>query len=592
MKQNTREEMGEDLTGNDFDTLIDIVLGILIIVGILLGIEEAYGYFLIPIIAISIMTYLNKRNKEKQRLKFLKTIKDKWGHRHIEEREFSQIEKLYKYNEKKDNTYFTIDDITWRDLNMKEIFKEIDHTKSLPGMQYLYNILRRPIYNQDILEARNDMINLYVERDEIARDIQYPLAVLGKEEGEGIFDYFEKGIDIDLKLLPLYTILSYLPFAVIAIFFFNGAVGLVSLISLLAINNIIYQKNKKKVYKEMETFKYLGRLIRCAEGLIKVKTTDNMNIKKEEVKETLRAIKTLKKNISKINFNEESSSEIQIVIHYYNMMMLKEPKVFYKAVGQINKYREEMFNLYKLIGEIDFHIAIASYKSGLDYYTSPSLEKGDRIFIDAENLYHPLLEDPVSYTFTLNNVGALVTGSNASGKSTFLRAVGINSLFSQTLYFTLSNKYTSSYFKLLTSIGTTDSIVKGDSYFMTEAKSLKRIINSIEQKYPVLCILDEIFRGTNTTERISMALEVLNYMINRNSCVIAATHDLELTNLVNDKFQNYHFKETIEDRDIKFDYQLRTGPSTTRNAIAILKYLDYPKEIYENAEINASRGDL
>lgn len=87
-----------------------------------------------------------------------------------------------------------------------------------------------------------------------------------------------------------------------------------------------------------------------------------------------------------------------------------------------------------------------------------------------------------------------------------------------------------------------------------------------------------------------MALEVLNYIINRNACAIAATHDLELTNLVNDKFKNYHFKETIEDRDIKFDYQLREGPSTTRNAIAILKYLDYPGEICKNAEANVRKN--
>ena len=579
------------MTNNNFNTLMDIILGIGILMGIFLGIEKGYAYFSITIISLLLSIYLKKRAKEQERQKVLKIINDKWANKHIEKRDFSEVEKFYKYNEKQDNTYFTIDDTTWRDLNMEEVFHEIDHTMSLPGMQYLYNLIRRPVYSEKILKERNKAINLYIEKDDIGRDIQYPLVKLGKDEGGDIFDYFEKGIDIDSKLLPLYTILSYLPFAVIVLFFFNRPIGFVSLISLLAINNIIYQKNKEKVYKEMEIFKYLAKLIQCAEEITKVKR-DKTNIKEQEIKDILKNTKTLRKNISKINFSEESSSEMQIVLHYYNMLMLKEPKVFYKAVGQINKHREEVFTLYKLIGEIDFYIAIASYKSGLDYYTSPKLVKDKNIYINTEELYHPLLEDPVTYTFTFNNVGALVTGSNASGKSTFLRAIGINAIFSQTLYFVLAREYTSSYFKLLTSIGTMDSIVKGDSYFMTEAKSLKRIINSLEEKYPVLCILDEIFRGTNTTERISMALEVLNYMIHRNSTVIAATHDLELTNLVNDKYDNYHFRETIEDMDIKFDYQLRTGPSTTRNAIAILKYLDYPKEIYENAEINASRVDL
>lgn len=206
-----------------------------------------------------------------------------------------------------------------------------------------------------------------------------------------------------------------------------------------------------------------------------------------------------------------------------------------------------------------------------------------------EELYHPLLEKPVPpYTFEFDNKGALITGSNASGKSTFLRTIGINSIFAQTLYMVLAKDYSSSYFRLFTSIGTTDSIVDGDSYFMAEAKALKRIIDSLYSKEPILCILDEIFRGgTNTAERISAATVSLNYMSDRNACTIAATHDLELTTLVNDKYDNYHFIETIRDKDMIFDYILRNGPCNSRNAIAILEYLDYPKEIYENAIIQA-----
>lgn len=576
--------MGDD----NFKVLVDIVLGITIIMGILLGLEIRYEYFAISIASIGILYYLNKRKKEKERLVFLKTIREKWGSEHIEKRDFSNIEKLYRYQVKKKAVEFTIDDITWRDLNMGEVFKKIDHTNSLPGMQFLYNILRKPLYNKDILENRNKTVSYYLSREKLAQDIQFPLAILGKEDGSDIFDYFENGVGIDTNKSRLYTILSYIPYGVVVLFFIKPSIAFILLLILIAINNTVYQKNKKKVYKEMEIFKYLGSLISCAEKIIKIRS-DDLQIRKSKIEAILKDIKSLKRNISKINFNETFLSEAEIIVHYYNMLMLKEPKVFYKAVGQMNKFRGEIFNLYKLIGEIDAYIAIASYKSSLKYYSTPTLENKEKTYIDTKELYHPLLLDPVSYSFILNDKGALVTGSNASGKSTFLRAIGINSIFAQTMYFTLSNSYTSSYFKLLTSIGTTDSIIKGDSYFMSEAKSLKRIINAIDGKYPVLCILDEIFRGTNTTERINMALEVLNYMINRNSCVIAATHDLELTNLVNDKFCNYHFRETIEDKDIKFDYQLRIGPSTTRNAIAILRYLDYPKEIYENAEISTRK---
>lgn len=571
---------------NDRKSLIDLVLSIGIIMGILLGFEISYGYFGLSIFSFLALYLVNRWNKKKEKEMYVANIRAKWGEEHLESRSSLDMKKLFHYNKEERDLSFFLDDISWRDFNMDQVFKKMDHSKSLPGMQYLYDIMRRPVFNEDILKDRDRKINLYMENKDIAQEIQYPLAVLGKEEGAHIFDYFSKGIEVGRNLLPIYTMLSYIPFIILLGFFINRTVSFILLVILLVVNNLVYQRNKRQVFKEMESFQYLGRLILAAEKISKI-NTEGLDTKVEDIKYLLKKTRALRKNIFKLSVNEESTSEFQILIHYYNMVMLKEPKIFYKAVDQMNEFREDMFQLYRAIGEIDFYIAIASYKSSLDHFTRPVLEKGDRAYLQAEDLYHPLLEEPVPYSFSLDGQGALVTGSNASGKSTFLRAIGINVILAQSLYFTLAKTYTSSYFKLLSSIGTTDSIVKGDSYFMSEAKSLKRIIDSLEENYPVLCILDEIFRGTNTTERINMALEVLNYMMDRNSLVIAATHDLELTNLVDDKYGNYHFKETIEDRDIKFDYQLRKGPSKTRNAIAILKYLDYPREIYENAEIKA-----
>ncbi len=345
----------------------------------------------------------------------------------------------------------------------------------------------------------------------------------------------------------------------------------------------IYQLNKKKVLAEMETFTYLSGLVKSADHILKLDIGD-LDLDQDILKKILKNIGRVSKNIKKINYNESFMSEGEILLHYYNMIMLKEPTVFYKTVKLMNQYKDDFFHLYMLVGKIDAYIAIASYKAGLDYYVEPSFqEDGSSFYLNVDKLYHPLLENPVSYSIELDNMGALVTGSNASGKSTFLRTIGINSILAQTFYFTLAREYRSSYFKLLSSIGTSDNIVKGDSYFMAEAKSLKRIIDSLDPDQPVLCILDEIFRGTNTAERISAALEALNYLINRNCCVVAATHDLELTSLVNQNYNNYHFQESIEKNDIKFDYLLREGPCTTRNAIAILKYLGYPAEIYDKA---------
>lgn len=571
-------------TNEVIQSIVDFVIIMGIFGGLALAIEKRNPLFLIPSICFVAILILLHRSKKKRAERFLREkIKNLWGKEHKEKRDFLHIEKLYKFSLERKIPEFYIDDITWKDLNMDTVFEKIDHTSSLPGMQYLYNILRNPIFNGEVLEERNEIISSLQNQKEISQEIQYPLSLLGKKEGKDIFKYFKNGINIDSRPAIIYKLLSYMPYVAIAMFFINPSKALFTTIMTIMLNTTAYQLNKKKIYEDMDTFLYLGGLIKSADNITKI-DTNGIDLNQEGLKELVKKIGTVRKNIAKINYNESFGSDAEILIHYYNMVFLKEPNVFFKTVKLANKYREEFFQVYNLIGKIDAYISIASYKDGLDYYREVKLiEENTDFYLSAEELYHPLLDQPVTYSFELNNMGALVTGSNASGKSTFLRTIGINSLFAQTFYFTLAKEYKSSYFKLLTSIGTTDNIVEGDSYYMAEAKSLKRILDSLDPNQPVLCILDEIFRGTNTAERISAAKEALNYMINRNACVIAATHDLELTTLVNTRYNNYHFREIIEENDIKFDYILRDGPCTTRNAIAILKHLGYPREIHEKA---------
>ncbi|NLY85329.1 MAG: DNA mismatch repair protein MutS [Tissierellia bacterium] len=562
-----------------------IILGFL--GGIALGIEIGYGYFSISILSLGLL-FIFHRYKNKSIHKIYKSkIKEQWGKEHKEKRDFKNIEKLFRFQLEREGNSFHIDDITWQDLNMDSVFSKIDHTKSLPGMQYLYYILRSPSFDKDILEKRNRVISLLLNHKDISQKLQFPLYLLGKDEGKDIFNYFRNGIKVDTTYSYIYKFFSYLPLLLIVMLIINRPKAILMLIIFIGFNTWLYNLNKKKIYEEMETFIYLGKLLRCAQRIVD-EDMEGIDIDQDRLRDLLKRVEKVRKNIRKLSFSESAGSEKEIFVHYYNMLLLREPKIFYKTVDLLNRYREDFYEIYLLIGKIDAFISVASYRDGLKYYTEPNLvEEKTKFHIKAEEVYHPLIDEPVPYSFELNNTGALVTGSNASGKSTFLRTIGINSIFSQTLYLALAKSFSSSYFKLLTSIGTTDNIVEGDSYFMAEAKSLKRILDILDPNQPVLCILDEIFRGTNTAERISAAKEALNYMIERNCCVVAATHDLELTNLVNERYRNYHFREIIEEKDIKFDYILRDGPCTTRNAIAILKYLGYPEELYGKAMASA-----
>lgn len=573
----------------NLDYIIEIVAFILIVGGIALGVQLNYWFFSVSVLTLIFVLLYQKKKREKIIKLQKEVVKNQWGKGPKVKASFEYRDFLHKFLLKDEKTDFIIDDITWQDLNMDAVFNKMDHTMSLPGMQYLYYILRRPYFKEDVLKKRKNKINLLQENKDISQKIQFPLFLLGKDEGEGIFEYFEEGVKVDTSPLNLYKLLSYLPILPLTLLFYDIKIGIGSFIFITMLNAMIYNSNKYKIAEEIDTFKLLGNLIICGERISKI-NMDNLELDKEELESLLKKVNKIKNNISKINFSEKSRSEVQILLDYFNMIALREPRIFYQTAKELNEHREDLLKMYTLIGEIDAYISVASYISGLNYYTEPSLKmENDKFHLKGEGLYHTLLEEPVPYTFELNNIGALITGSNASGKSTFLRTIGINAIFAQTLYIALAKDYSSSYFRLFTSIGTTDSIIEGDSYFMAEAKALKRIIDSLNSNKPMLCILDEVFRGTNTAERISAATVSLNYMSNKNTCVIAATHDLELTTLVNDKYDNYHFKETIKDKDMIFDYILREGPCNSRNAIAILEYLDYPKEIYEKAMVLAEK---
>ena len=166
-----------------------------------------------------------------------------------------------------------------------------------------------------------------------------------------------------------------------------------------------------------------------------------------------------------------------------------------------------------------------------------------------------------------------------SGKSTFLRTLALNAVLAQTIYACHADSYTGSYFKIMTSISRSDDIMSGKSYYLTEAEAILDMIKSIDKDTPSLIIIDEIFRGTNTKERIAASSKILNYLIERNVVPLVATHDLELEGLINEKYDKYYFSEKVGSMGLEFDYALKSGVSKSGNAIKVLEFLGYPDEI-------------
>jgi DNA mismatch repair ATPase MutS len=478
-----------------------------------------------------------------------------------------------------------IDDITWNDLSLDDVFKKINNTQCTAGQEVLYDILRKPLYNKELLLKRDKLIDYFRSHKKERQAIQLILGKLGKSDELYITNCLFNESDNSKSKLLKYRLLSCLPIISLLLLLINP-IFLVLTAGLLVLNVFISQRNKVENY-DASGFSYMISIINVAN---KIKNMDIKEIEEnvDSVEKNLNNVKHIKRK-SVGSETKSMMSDMDVFSEYTNLIFLRELITYEKVKNTIIKNKEDLKSIYEYVGIIDALIGIASFRESLNFYTKPVLTKSKsrkENHIEFEEIYHPLIKNPVLNSGSFSK-GVLLTGSNASGKSTFIKTIAINAILAQTIYTCFAKDYKSSYFSIYTSMALKDDIHSSESYYIVEIKSLKRILDSINEEIPCLCFVDEILRGTNTVERIASSSEVLNCIGNDNAICFAATHDVELTYILEDVFENYHFEETITDDDIKFDYKLHTGRAQTRNAIKLLGFMGYDKDLVEKADIRA-----
>ncbi len=194
-----------------------------------------------------------------------------------------------------------------------------------------------------------------------------------------------------------------------------------------------------------------------------------------------------------------------------------------------------------------------------------------------------MLENGVPNSIELHGKSALLTGSNMSGKTTFIRTLGINAILGQTINTCFAREFTMPQLRVHSAIRIADDLMSDKSYYFEEVRVIKEMLDESRSGAQNLFLLDELFKGTNTVERIAAGRSVLSYLNSSDNFVLVATHDLELTEYLSETFQLYHFTEVIDEKAILFDYKIKEGNLETTNAIRILELNDYPNEIIANA---------
>lgn len=263
-------------------------------------------------------------------------------------------------------------------------------------------------------------------------------------------------------------------------------------------------------------------------------------------------------------------------------VFLREVIPVSKAFFLLQGRQEQIEEVFRYFGLVDALCSVSELRDGLPYYTLPeACDEGETLH--AEGLYHPLIEHCIPNDITLCGSSVLVTGSNMSGKTTFIRAIGLNLLSAQVFHtcFARSFRFPMDT-ALFSAIHLEDSLMEGKSFFLQEVQIVREMLE-VGKGRRQLFLLDELFKGTNTVERIAIAKAVLSALAHKNSIVFASTHDVELASLLENEYESFHFCECVADNTLSFDYKLKPGPATERNAIRIIEMCGYPKEVVGEA---------
>lgn len=483
---------------------------------------------------------------------------------------------------------FLVDDITWNDLEMDRLFQAMDFTCSAAGEEALYRWLRMPEFDENVLKKREAHFDFFKAHEKERLDYLMFMRDVGRTGKYSIYDYLDyldampKKNCLVTKIIDICMILSLVLGFVCSDYFFCVA------ISLMLYHGFTYMKQKREVEPYLTTFAYFVRILQCVDKL------DSMSKEfKQEFEQELAVLKEEKKQFSSFRrfaflaLNDSGSATggaelIQMIQVYFNMIFHMDLLKLYSMFDVVKEKKRVMISLLRGLGEIEACVSVVYFRAALDEYCIPTFMKGT--VYEAKNLYHPLIENPVKNPVAQTK-GMLLTGSNASGKSTFLKAVAINALLAQTIHTVCAGCYKACFFRVYSSMALRDSLQAGESYFIVELKSLKRIFDGAKEKGAVvLCTIDEVLRGTNTAERIGASTELLKALSKEKVLCFAATHDLELTTLLQEAYDNFHFEEMMEGKEIKFPYQLKAGAAKGRNAIKLMEAMGFDKAIVEKAE--------
>ena len=536
-------------------SLVRLILAILALVFLIIGFSyefKIYGSIGLVIIAIFI-AYSFLTNKYYKNLELVK----------------NKLITYESHDKRRKGLYHTFKD-SGKDLLNKEDYKESDLDLFGNHSLYQYLSVSKTKYGRNMLKSALtegstiDYSSLCYKLADNEGSIDLESSISNFECAKNIdYDalYESLGTKIKLTLGMILPLLSFIAMLVFIPFIFINNLNPWFLVLFIALNivlcklflvNPIFLLNSDSYYTLLEKYLIVREQVNNTNidddlyNDIKKSLNDNYS----SIKNTMGILNLLayRKNvIFNIIANGLFSFDFFIIL-IYNFKTKKQTglREFFEAVGKLE-------------------VSLSLANIGIDNNVYCKGEKNDTI--NAVDMYHPLVKNCISNSIDMNG-GIILTGSNMSGKTTFMRTLGI----CQTLYnakgLIPAYTFSSTDLNIYTSLRANDMLSEGISTFYAEILRMKDINNAIKEKKNLI-LVDEIFKGTNASERIDASFKVIDKLNSYNQFFIISTHDFELCNANN--ITNYHFNETYIDDKISFDYKIKMGKSETKNAIYLLK---------------------
>lgn len=456
------------------------------------------------------------------------------------------------------------------------IFHMINRCFSEPGRKKLARWLTSPAYDQNTIWKRQ-RANISV-KDEV--EVRQSFLAHGLAH----FQDSEKTFNVQEQLIPPSTLQKFkilrwiLPLitaaAIITTLITHESNWILYGFLLNLILTGFYLKSTLSLLQQAEqTFKHLKNYQRPIQIIIQSDyTRDSLKEKKSKLKTIFKHLKSLQNRYNLL----ESRSNIFAGLILNGFLGFD----FWAVTHLHNWYDDHATQIPMWLDEIAYFEAlfsISTFAYNNPSYTLPGIE--NQSGISGRNIRHPFIREeenignPLQFTPPLKVI--LLTGSNMAGKSTFLRSLGVNQILAMTGSVVAADEFNTGLYAIYTSFRKSDSIHEHTSLFYDELKKLKYIISELKNiNIPSIILLDEILRGTNSDDKFYGSRQILLRLKDTNSITMLATHDIALATLEEEHPQtihNYCFESQIQNGELHFDYKLKKGVATNRNATFLME---------------------